>query len=108
MKEIRAYIQPYMLNKVVSALMDIPGFPGMTVSDCEGFSRESLEIKQEYKLFTLKKRIEIFSPDHLVDTIFQILMKAAHTGHHGDGKIYVIETAYGGYVSTGEIGDELV
>ncbi|SCX63337.1 nitrogen regulatory protein P-II 1 [Nitrosospira sp. Nsp1] len=41
MKEIRAYIQPFMLSKVTQALLEIPGFPGMSVSDCEGFDGDS-------------------------------------------------------------------
>jgi len=107
MKEIRAYIQPYMLNKVVLALMDIPGFPGMSVSDCEGFGRERAEAGQEYKPFFIKKRIEVFAPDHLADDIFSTLMRVAHTGNHGDGKVYAVEVVRGGRISTGENGAEL-
>ena len=37
MKEIRAYIEPFMLSKLTQTLLEIPDFPGMSVSDCEGF-----------------------------------------------------------------------
>lgn len=107
MKEIRAYIQPYMLTHVALALMDIPDFPGMTVSDCEGFGRERAESGHEYKPFFVKKRIEIFAPDHLVDTIFNTLMQKAHTGNHGDGKVYIVNADRGGRISSGERGPEL-
>ena len=107
MKEIRAYIQPYMLNKVVLALMDIPDFPGLTVSDCEGFGRERAEAGQEYKPFFIKKRIEIFAPETMVDAIFETLMREARTGNHGDGKVYVVDVERGGRISTGENGPEL-
>ena len=30
MKEIRAYIQPFMLPKLTQALLEIQGFPGMS------------------------------------------------------------------------------
>ena len=33
MKEIRAYIQPFMLPKLTQALLEIPRFPGMSVSN---------------------------------------------------------------------------
>jgi nitrogen regulatory protein PII len=37
-----------------------------------------------------------------VEIIFDTLMKAAHSGNHGDGKIYVIDMLEGGRISTGE------
>ncbi len=40
MKEIRAFIQPHKLSHVTMALLEVPGFPGMTVMDCDGFGRE--------------------------------------------------------------------
>ncbi len=36
MKEIRAYVDPFMLSKVTRVL-EIPDFPGMSLSSCEGF-----------------------------------------------------------------------
>lgn len=107
MKEIRAYIQPYMLTKVMLSLMEIPDFPGMTVSDCEGFGRERAESGFEYKPLFSKKRIEIFAQDDLAEIIFNTLMQVAHTGNHGDGKVYIVEALKGGRVSTGESGSEL-
>ena len=107
MKEIRAYIQPYMLNNVVQALMEIRDFPGMSISDCEGFGRERADAGQEYKLFFSKKRIEIFAPENLADIIFDSIMKAAHTGNHGDGKVYILDASKGGRISTSEHGEDL-
>jgi nitrogen regulatory protein PII len=107
MKEIRAFIQPHKLNQVTMALMEIPGFPGMTIIDSEGFGRERTEHNQDYKPFLRKKRLEIFAPESLVDIIFETIMKAARSGNHGDGKVYIIETVKGGRVSTGEIGADL-
>lgn len=102
MKEIRAFIQPHKLSHVTMALLEIPGFPGMTVIDCEGFGRERTQHIQDYKPFLPKKRLEIFAPDHLVEVIFDTIMKAAHSGHHGDGKIYIVDMLEGGRISTGE------
>ncbi|MGZ4957876.1 MAG: P-II family nitrogen regulator [Methylomonas sp.] len=102
MKEIRAYIQPHKLSQVTMALMEIQGFPGMTIMDCEGFGRERTEHIQDYKPFLPKKRLEIFAPDSLVDIIFDTIMSTAHSGHHGDGKVYIVDTREGGRISTGE------
>lgn len=102
MKEIRAFIQPHKLSPVTIALMEIPNFPGMTVIDCEGFGREHTEHTQDYRPFLPKKRIEIFSPDSMVDIIFEIIMEKAHSGQHGDGKVYVMDVIKGGRVRTAE------
>lgn len=107
MKEIRAYIQPFMLNKVTHALMEIPDFPGLSVSDCEGFGREHAESGNDYKPFYTKKRLEIFAPDAMADTIFDTIMRIAHSGHHGDGKVYILSAIQGGRISSGENGSEL-
>jgi nitrogen regulatory protein P-II 1 len=107
MKEIRAYIQPYMLNNVIQALRDIPDFPGMSISDCEGFGHEPPQENQDYKLFFSKKRIEIFAPDELVDVIFDTLMKIAHTGNHGDGKVYILEVLKGGQIRSAKRGQDV-
>lgn len=107
MKEIRAYIQPHKLSQVTMALMEIPGFPGMTIVDSEGFGRERTEHIQDYKPFMAKKRLEIFAPDSLVDVIFDTIMRVARSGHHGDGKVYIVETVKGGRISTGEIDADL-
>ncbi len=102
MKEIRAFIQPHKLASVTMALSEIPGFPGMTIIDCEGFGRERTQHAQDYKPFLPKKRLEIFAPDNLVEIIFETIMKAAHSGQHGDGKVYIIDILEGGRISTGE------
>lgn len=107
MKEIRAYIQPHKLNQLLNAVMDIPDFPGMTVIDCEGFGREFIRLCQDYKPFIPKKRIEIFVPEDMVEVIFQTIMTVAHSGNHGDGKVYVLDVETGGRISSGEVGPEL-
>ncbi len=102
MKEIRAFIQPHKLGAITMALMELPNFPGMTVIDCEGFGQEHTEHTQDYRPFLPKKRIEIFAPDNVVDSIFDMIMKVAHSGQHGDGKVYIVDVVKGGRVRTGE------
>lgn len=77
MKEIRAYIQPFTLPKPTQALLETPGFPGMSVSDREGFGRERQTERQNYSPFVAKKRVEIFVPDDLAETVFAAVMAAA-------------------------------
>ena len=54
-----------------------------------------------------KKRIEIFAPDNLVEIIFETIMHVAHSGQHGDGKVYIIDALKGGRVSSGERDSDL-
>ena len=107
MKEIRAYIQPFMLPKLTQALLEIPNFPGMSVSNCEGFGREKVAGNQDYTPFIAKKRIEIFTSDDMVEEIFATVMEHANTHQHGAGKIYVMEVIEGGRINTGERGPQV-
>ena len=107
MKEIRAYVQPFMLPRIMQALLEIDGFPGMSVTDCECFGRTRTGSGQDYTPFVRKKRLEIFAPDHLVEIILSTLMREARTGQHGDGKVYMVDVAQGGRIRTGERGADL-
>ncbi len=107
MKEIRAYVQPFLLPRIMQALLEIDGFPGMSVTDCEGFGRKRIETSQDYTPFVRKKRLEIFAPEHLVEEIFTTLMRVARTGQHGDGKVYILPVSEGGRISTGMRGADL-
>lgn len=108
MKEIRAYIQPFILDRLLQALDEIPEFPGLSVSDCQGFGRERIEAGRGFTPFAAKKRVEIFAPEHLVEPIVAAIMTHAHTGRPGDGKLYVMEVVEGGKIRTGERGPEVV
>ena len=102
MKEIRAYIQPYVLHDLISKLLEIPDFPGISVSDCNGIGTERLSISHQFEPFFLRKRIEIFAPDELVETIVSILIEHAHTGNPGDGRIFIQDVQEGIRISTKE------
>ncbi len=51
-----------MLPKVTQALLEIPHFPGMSVSDCEGFGQMKFIIGRDFTPYLPKKRIEILPP----------------------------------------------
>ncbi|MCW5600817.1 P-II family nitrogen regulator [Nitrosomonas sp.] len=59
---------------------------------------------QNHSPYTPKKRIEIFSPDELVDTIFDTVMTVANTHQPGAGRIYVINVEKSGHIRMGEFG----
>lgn len=100
MKEILAYIEPFMLSRVTQALLEIPDFPGMSVSDCEGFAGERL-IDMDFTPYLRRKRIEIFAPDELVEQIFNVVMRVANTHQRGAGKIFILDVQKTGHISSG-------
>src|SRR4030067_1480037 len=95
-KSVTASIQSFKLSAVTRALQEIPGFPGMTVSDCRGFGKEKgregpHRVIEDLIDYIPKIRIEIMLKDEMVDTVVETIAKVAHTGTPGDGKIFVYD-----------------
>ncbi|MBP9855465.1 MAG: P-II family nitrogen regulator [Candidatus Omnitrophica bacterium] len=93
MKKIEAYIQPFMLNKVVNALRAIH-IHGMSVIDAKGFGKEKDESYPHHAVeyltdFTPKTKIEIVCRDEDCMKFTEVIKKSAHTGRRGDGKIFI-------------------
>ena len=114
MKEIKAIIQPFMLSKVINALKESESLPGVTVdlSVC-GFGRgraaqAKAKIVEDSVEYVKKVRIEIVVPDHLAETVVQIIQANAHTGNPGDGKIFVSTVDDVIRVRTGEHGEAAI
>ena len=112
MKKIEAIIKPFKLHEVKDAMNSI-GILGMTVIEVKGFGRQKghTEIYRgsEYTVdFLPKVKIETVLPDALVQQAVEVIMKSAHTGKIGDGKVFVtpVEEAY--RIRTEERGDSAV
>ena len=94
MIEIKAVIRPNKLPMVRNALMETPGFPGMTVTKVEGCSAptrvEKTTIKDELTDYSAKVRIEIVCNEDVADTIMDRLVKACQTGQVGDGIVWKV------------------
>jgi len=111
MKEVKAIIQQFKLSSVTRALQDIPGFPGMTVSDCRGFGKEKGKegphrVVEDLIDYIPKVRIEIMINDEMVDLVVETIAKAAHTGNPGDGKVFVYEIEKAVRIKTFQHGEE--
>jgi len=90
MKFIIAVVRPHTLDKIVVALEAIENFPGITVSDAEGFGQRLRTTGYDaLNPFKEKKRIEIACSDNLVEQIITAIRENAHTGKKGDGIIIV-------------------
>src|SRR3990172_1758829 len=110
MKEVRAYVQTFMLEHVIEALLAIPGFPGISVTDARGFGCERAAPHEagpaeELTDFTPKVRLEIVVTEEMVDRVVEAITSSARTGHRGDGKIFVADVNRAVRVRTGEEGD---
>lgn len=106
MKLITAIIKPYKLDDVRSAINEA-GVHGVTVTEVRGFGRQRghTEIYRgaEYAVeFLPKIKIEAAVEDALVDLVVDAVMKAAHTGKVGDGKIFVFDLTQVVRIRTGE------
>ena len=108
MKKIEAIIKPFKLDDVKEALSDI-GIQGMTVSETKGYGRQKghKEVYRgaEYAVdFVPKLKLEIVVVDDAVEQVVDTIVKAAHTGKIGDGKIFIHDVADAIRIRTGERG----
>lgn len=112
MKKIEAFIKPFKLDDVKSALMEI-GVKGITVSEVKGFGRQKghteLYRGSEYHVdFLPKSKLEVVVPDNQVDPVVEVITKVARTGQVGDGKIFILSVEDAIRIRTGESGDSVL
>jgi nitrogen regulatory protein P-II 1 len=106
MKKIEAIIKPFKLDEVREALSEI-GVNGLTVTEVKGFGRQKghteLYRGAEYVVdFLPKIKVELVIGDNLVESAIEAIIKAAHTGKIGDGKIFVSTVEQVIRIRTGE------
>jgi len=82
---------------------------GLTVSDVRGFGQEHAIEHPEYRdipgaELTKKVRLEIICHDEEADQVLEAIYLAAHTGHPGDGKVFVLPVLDALRLKTGERG----
>jgi nitrogen regulatory protein PII len=109
MKMIEAIVQPFKLNDIKNALVEI-GVKGMTVMEVQGFGRQhgAHEIYRgaEYTTdFVPKVRIEVYIADNQVPRVIETIRSVAKTGSVGDGKIFVSDLSHVMRIRTGETGE---
>ncbi len=110
MKLITAIIKPFKLDEIRERLMEMK-VDGMTVAEVKGYGRQKghTEIYRgaEYVVsFVPKLRIDIVTPDSLVETALGAIRESAMTGQIGDGKIFVTPVERAVRIRTGETDDD--
>jgi len=112
MKKLEAVIKPFKLEEVREALAEI-GITGLTVTEVKGFGRQKghteLYRGAEYTIdFLPKVKLELVVAEEMLESAMDAIVKAAHTGKIGDGKIFVMDVEQALRIRTGETGDEAV
>ncbi len=112
MKKIEAFIRPFKLDDVKSALTEI-GIKGLTVSEVKGFGRQKghteLYRGSEYHVdFLPKSKLELFVADDQVDPVVEAITRVARTGQIGDGKIFILPVEDAIRIRTGESGESVL
>jgi len=109
---IIAIIQPAKLDEVKDALVKI-GVQGATVTGAKGFGRQKgrplafLGLqgfdRQPFSVdFLPKVKIELVVTSDLTDSVVDTIVKTAHSGKIGDGKVFVLPISRVVRIRTGE------
>jgi len=112
MKLVTAIVKPFKLEEIKDALHAI-GVDGLTVSEASGYGRQRghTEVYRgaEYTVDLVPKvRLEVLIDDERADAIVEAIVKTAHTGRIGDGKVWVVPVESVTRVRTGETGSEAI
>ena len=112
MKFVSAIIKPFKLDEVREALSAI-GVQGITVTEVKGFGRQKghteLYRGAEYVVdFLPKVKVEVVVADDRVEAVIDSIVKSAHTGKIGDGKIFVTPVEQVIRIRTGETNESAI
>ena len=110
MKIVMAIIKPFKLEEVREGLAQC-GVTGLTVTEVKGFGRQKghteLYRGAEYVVdFLPKVKVEVVVKSDDVEACVDAIVKAAHTGKIGDGKIFVTSLEQVVRIRTGESGPD--
>jgi len=90
MKLIIAVVRPFVIDRLVVAFENIESFPGVTVTDTEGFGLRVTTPDDAINPFRPNKRLEIVCADEMAAPIIAAVKEQAHTGRKGDGFVIVL------------------
>jgi nitrogen regulatory protein P-II 1 len=94
MKEIRAIVRPQRLAQLREVLRAIPNFPGLTLTQAEGFTApagvQKRTVKEELTDYTPKILVTVIVEDSMTEVIRQAIMQVCSTGQIGDGLVWTV------------------
>lgn len=86
MKEVKAYVRPHQVDRVVDALEAHSASPGVTVSAVRGYGHPKGGGPAR---LTPRSKLEIVVLDEHVESVVETIVEQARTGNFGDGKIFI-------------------
>ena len=109
MHEVKAFIRPELVDRVVEQLHRIDELPGLTMSTVRGHGRRQGRPSEnvEYADVTMVK-VETVVPDELLPQVLDAIQRAASTGRSGDGKVFVSAVESALKIRSGEIGPKVL
>lgn len=109
MKQIKAIIQPFMLEKVLDALAEYETLPGITISHVQGWGKTRTSNASQTTVgghaVAPKCALEIVVTDELASQVADLIATAARTGSPGDGKVFLMDVVEVVKIRTGEHGE---
>ncbi len=110
MKEIKAFIRPICLDKVLHAMHEHPEFPGVTVLQVRGMGKVVGRDTGDPAGFGSVEmiKLECIVRDDQCSKVLDVIQKHAYTGRPGDGKISVQTLDDVIRIRTGESGADAV
>lgn len=106
MKSVIAVVKPYLAEKVLDALKHAP-VEAFSVREVKGYGRQKSYLDEyrgsEYSLaFLPKVEVLLWVDDMRVEEVVRMVVEVARTGRMGDGKVFVLPSALGGYWTDSE------
>lgn len=113
MTQIKAIIQPFMREKVLAALRQVDGLPGVTVSEVIGCGKPHTGEPDDSDaeaghVYVPKTKLEIFISDEQCEVVVETISQVARTGQFGDGKILISDVLEVIKIRTSERGAKAV
>lgn len=94
MREIKAIVRTDRLEEVLHALHAIEGLPGITISVVRGVGRtRGNDVEASGFGEVQMAKLEIVVEPEFEDPVVDAIVRAAHTGRPGDGKIFIYPVA---------------
>ncbi len=104
MKEIKAFIRPNMINRLVDTLESLDNAPGITLSDVRGWGHPKKGPAQLVEMI----KLETIVPTERVEEITTVIVEKGQTGNPGDGKIFISKVEKAVRIRTGKIDEDVV
>ncbi|MFH0802442.1 MAG: P-II family nitrogen regulator [bacterium] len=94
MKKIEAIVRPALFSRVVDSLREIPEIPGIIIYEIKGFGKTRArtakdKFTEEFIDYIPRMKLEVVVKDEQVEEVKALILKKAHTGNTGDGKIFI-------------------